>query len=198
MIYLSGVKIQNKMTWLGWVGIAALSLVLTFVLKILLWPTWTDIPREQFAHWINTLLRLYENSAAIGVIDKTSSILLFRFRRKSTNDDICNLNLEILNNKLAIPHRDKLLGKIRERGYKPILPDNPSDCDWIIMVNFKIKDIWRVSAGNNAARLAQDVLDVMGIDKGARFKLLPPNSSLKSRDRTLELRKRQKEGYDLA
>ena len=185
-----------KMTWLGWITVAIASLVLVYCFKIFLWPAWKNIPRQHFANYIRTLMRFYDDSAWLIVTDKASSISLFRFCRVGTNDDSCNLNFELLDSALTKSHRNELFGEIKKRGYEPILPNEPADCNWLIMVQLKIEDIWEVNAGSDIASLAHELLNIMNIDKEARFSL--SYKGPRSEERTLEARKRQREGLDLA
>lgn len=183
------------MTELAWVGVVVASLVIAYVARILLWPSWKDIPRENFAHYIQGLIRFYDDSAWIAVTAKVSSTCLFRFSRATTlGDNGCILLFEILDSPSAARHRDALLNEINEQGYDAALLGEAED-DWLIRVKIKIEDIWQVSSGNLAARLAHAALDVMGIDKEARFSI--SGKGPRSRERTLEARRRQKEGFDL-
>lgn len=162
---------------------------------VFLWHPYKDVPREQFAHYIHALVRYYQDSASILVTARHSQIPLFRFRRAVTHGDGCDLLFEVLDSPLTAPHRDKLLDEIRKQGYEPTRAGESTDGDWPITVAIRIRDIWQVSAGNLAARLANEVLNAMGIDREARYSLSVKGS--RSRERTLEARRRQEQGLDL-
>lgn len=172
-----------------WVALVVGVLVVAFVLAAIFWRPLKAVPRERFAHWIESLMRYYEDTASLSIASPSTSVS-FRFRRVRSKGDGCDLVFEIPSSPLVSEHYRDLVDDLQRRGYVPArLSGHDTEKDGsTITVGIEVSNIWNLGAGNQAARLVNAALDVIGVDPAEKFNLSLDGA--RSRSRTLEARKR--------
>jgi hypothetical protein len=172
-----------------WLLLAAGILVAASILAAWMWHPEKNIPRDGFAHWIESLMRYYEDSAYLQ-ITSTSSPVAMRFLRAGTKGDGCQLQFEIISGPLSSAHLSELLVELRKRGSAADLAgdEGVQEGQPLVLAEVEVPNIWSIGASNNAARLAHAALDVMELGHSERFNLV--FHGRRSRSRTLEAPKR--------
>lgn len=172
-----------------WVVLAAGILIAASILATLMWHPEKNISREGFAHWIESLIRYYEDSASLEITSNSSPVM-FRFLRANTKNDGCKLIFEVALNPISSTHQPDLIRKFQEQGYETdhIASGDSQEEGPRLIVEMDILDIWSVGAGNRPARLAHTVLDVIEMGNSEKFNLAFDGQ--RSRARTLEARTR--------
>ena len=172
-----------------WIALAVGVVVVAYVLAVVFWRPLKGVPREQLDHWIESLIRYYEDAASLSIVSPSTSTS-FRFRRLRSKEDGCDLLFEIPSSPLVSEHRHALVDELRRQGYGPIaLSDKDAEKDGsILAVRIEVSNIWNLGAGNQGARLVNTVLDMIGVAPAEKFNLSLDGA--RSRSRTLEARKR--------
>jgi hypothetical protein len=179
---------SDVLTWLATaVGILGAAYGLTY----LFWRPECNVNRDKLGHWFRSLIRLYESDSLVRVSHRGSS-LRFTLLRRAGEGGQCWVVL-------SCPRAGWMtgpLGPVREAiAEEPralILPDTSGQDDERLDVQVSIPDIWSSDAADVAVRIAQRVLDALGIGPDARFDLEFMGEH--SMDRAMEARRRQREG----
>lgn len=127
-----------------------------------------------------------------------SSVPLFRFWRDGDVRDRCDLVLEVMSDDLLSRHRQGFVKEIERQGYE--LANNGGGgnirTSASVFVRIPVSDIWGRRAGDQAARLANGLLDMAEVDGETRLDLSVRGR--KSLDGLRRARERQKQGDDQA
>ena len=181
---------------LAWVGLAIAILATAYGLTYLFWRPERNIDRTRLGHWFRSLIRLYESDSLVRVSHRGSP-LRFTLLRRAGEGPQCWVVL-------SCPRASWMtgpLGAVRQAiAAEPralILPDLGSagragKQDDRLDVQVAIPDIWASDSAEVAERIAQRVLDALGIGPDARFDLEFMGEH--SMERALEARRRQRDG----
>lgn len=174
-------------------GIAAISLAITWVLWAMFWPATRRESREAIPHWVASLMRFYDDSESLTIALTESSMPLFRIRCVRSGGGGCELVLQFLNCPLLErQRRDQLENELRRSGYDPIAENRDLEVETVMAVRVEIPDIWNVQAAAPVAHIAETALRVMGVERQERFDFRFHGRP--SAARTREARERQKRG----
>lgn len=180
---------------LTWLISGVVILGLAYTLTSLFWRPECNVDRTKLGHWFRSLIRLYESDSLVRISHRGSSVRL-TLQRRAGEGSQCWVVLSCPKARwMAAP-----LGPIREAiAREPrvlILPDlsrgeSGTRPEWLD-VQVSIPDIWSSEAADVVVRIAQRVLDALGVDANARFDL--EFMGQQSMERSLEARRRQREG----
>lgn len=178
--------------WIA-VGIGAIVLAVAWTLWAMFWPAARSEPREAISHWAASLMRFYEDSAALTITFTRSSVPLLRIRRERSRGNGCELLLQFLHCSLTESHRrGQLESELRRSGYDLITETGDLGAETVMAVRIEIPDIWNMDAATPVAHLAETALRVMGVEQQQRFDFGFQGRT--SVARTKEARNRQKRG----
>ena len=182
---------------LSWLGLAVAVLATAYVLTSLFWRPERNVDRSMLGHWFRSLIRLYESDSLVSVRHRGSE-LGFTLRRRAGDGVRCWVVLSWPaegsgpSASWIASRVDSLREAIAAEPRVLILP-GPSDCDSERFdVQVSIPDIWSREAADVAVRIAERVLDALGVGRDARFDL--EFTGEESVERALEARRRQREG----
>jgi hypothetical protein len=185
------VKLQLMRDPLIWFAAAAGIVVVAFALTALFWRPERNVERTRLGHWFRSLIRLFESDSKVEIRHRRSALRLTLHRRAGQGSECwvvlacpraawSNLPLSMVRE--AIAREPRVL----------ILPDTSSANGDRLDVQLRVPDIWAKDAADVLVRVAQRVLDALGISADARFDL--EFSGEQSMERSLEARRRQREG----
>jgi hypothetical protein len=176
---------------LTWAGVAAAILATAYALTHLFWRPERNVDRTRLGHWFRSLIRLYESDSLVRVSHRGSGLRLTLLRRAGEGPQCWVV--------LSCPRASWMtapLGAVRQAiAAEPralILPDMSGTDDERLDVQVAIPDIWSPESADVTERIAQRVLDALGIGPDARFDLEFMGEH--SIERALEARRRQRDG----
>jgi hypothetical protein len=158
------------------------------MLTVLFWQPERNIDRDRLGHWFRSLIRLFESDSEVVVRHRTSR-LAFSLSRRAGDGHRCWVVLSCPRARWTSAPLAELRAAIAsEPGVLILHPDDDDGLD----VQFQVRDIWSPDAADTAVRIASRALDALGVGADARFDL--EFSGEQSMERSLEARKRQREG----
>ena len=176
---------------LWWTGVGVAILAAAYLLTNLFWRPERNVDRGRFGHWFRSLIRLYESDSLVEVSQRGSPVR-FTLLRRAGDGGQCFVVL-------ALPRgawRRTPLASVREaiaaEPHALILPELDGRDSDRLDVQVRIPDIWSHEASDVAERIAQRVLDALGVSPDARFDF--DFMGEQSIERALEARRRQREG----
>jgi hypothetical protein len=176
---------------LAWIAAALSILAAAYGLTLLFWRPERNIDRGRLGHWFRSLIRLYESDSWVEVSLRGSSPCL-RLHRRAGDGRRCWVVLSCPRGRWM----SGSLGRAREAiSREPgvlILPGAPNAGAEHLDVQVQVSDIWSKDAADVAVRVAERVLDALGVRSDARFDL--DFSGERSIERILEARRRQRDG----
>ena len=145
--------------------------------------------RAQFGRSIEALMCFYEDQATL-TIDSQAAPVSIQFQRSSTDGDGCELIITLSDRTRAPESQAAISDQLLRRAFEPIAMPDASDhkCGSCFTTRIKVLNIWSVGAGNRAAGIACDALDLLGIEREKKFAL--KYSGKRSLSRTREARER--------
>jgi len=175
----------------SWLGMGAAVLATAYALTHLFWHPERNVDRGRFGHWFRSLIRLYESDSLVRVSQRGSGIR-FTLQRRTGEGGQCWVVLSCpraawMRNPLAL-----VRASIADEPGALILPDMSGKHEDRLDVQVQVLDIWAHEAADVAERIAQRVLDALGVSKDARFDLEFMGEH--SIERALEARRRQRDG----
>jgi len=185
------IAVPDAVELLAWIATGIAILGAAWVLTMLSWRPERNVDRARFGHWFRSLIRLYESDSLVNVCQRGSS-LRFTLLRRAGDGTRCWVVL-------SCPRASWMLGslgRVREAiAAEPgvlILADASGRDDQRLDVQVQVHDIWSKEAADVAVRVADRVLDALGVAPDARFDL--EFMGEQSIERSLEARRRQREG----
>ena len=176
---------------LTWLGLALAILAIAYLLTSLFWRPERNIDRSMLGHWFRSLIRLYESDSLVRV-NHRGSALHFTLLRRAGNESQCWVVLSCPGSQRMADLQGPVREAIASEPRVLLLPDTSGREDDRLDVQVSIPDIWSKDAADVAIRIAERVLDALGIGKDARFDL--EFMGEQSIERALEARRRQLEG----
>lgn len=170
-----------------WVAIVLALLLAAFLLAIVTWRPEKNVTRDDFSHWIESIIRFYEDSASVAIVSKSCPVSLV-FRRVGTHGDGCELLVEVVDGPHVARHRDPLVRKLHRWADDVRVLLDHQEVDSRITAHLSVDNIWKLGVGNHAARMAAAIFDSLGVPSEERFDMIFRGSQSKSR--TLEAKER--------
>ena len=175
-----------------WGGVAVAVLVAAYALTMVTWHPERNVDRSRFGHWFRSLVRLYEDDAAIRIVQRSATFELAVILRGGEGHG-CWAIVSCQRS----DWRPEQLRSIREavagEPYVLILPDaSEGGSGAPIRIQVAVPDIWSRHAADTIVRVAHRVLDVRRVSPSARFDLEFEGEH--STSRVLEVKRRQREG----
>ena len=175
-----------------WLALAIAILASAYALTMLFWSPEHNVARSMLGHWFRSLIRLYEPDSLVRVSHRGSS-LYFTLMRRAGQGSHCWVVLSCP----RAPWTQSPLSRVRDSiALEPRVlilrdPSGKDDADRLD-VQIAIPDIWSNEAADVALKIANRVLDSLGIGPGARFDFEFMGDH--SIERALEARRRQRDG----
>jgi hypothetical protein len=176
---------------LTWIGTAIVILGLAYGLTMFFWRPEQNIDRSRLGHWFRSLIRLYESDSLVEVCHRGSALRL-TLRRRGGDGGRCWVVLSCPRASWMASDFEPVREAIAAEPGVLILPDTSGENAERLDVQVQVSDIWSEEAADVAVRIASRVLDALGVGADARFDL--EFSGEQSMERSLEARKRQREG----
>lgn len=176
---------------LGWLGLAVAVLATAYALTHLFWRPERNVDRRRLGHWFRSLIRLYESDSLVRVSHRGSALRLTLLRRAGDGSQ-CWLVLSCPRAGWMARPLAGVRAAIAAEPRALILPDMSGADDERLDVQVQVPDIWAREASDVVERIAQRVLDALGVGPEARFDLEFMGEH--SIERALEARRRQREG----
>lgn len=181
------------MSWL-WIAFGAGSVAA--IVLFLDWSSrchWKGVLRNHISFCLLALMRLYRDSATMLVVLGGASTPLFRVRLMYSIGDKSDLVFEVRESDLLLQSREELLKLLESQECKQVDSGSRSASDaGVVTVAMPVRYIWDPAAADEAANLANCLLDVVGVDRDARLDL--SIRGRRSLERTLDARSRQRNG----
>lgn len=152
------------MEWL--LGALVVSVTLWAVYRINLF--WRRQGRFDISHAIYSSLVMLENGGWLSIKERGSQIALKVIRERGSNT-AATLNLQVPRETWAMSAEERLRELCRNHDYNCAFPT--SDDGPLCEVRLEVANIWSDSAGAPGARLVNLVLDALGVEQDARFKI---------------------------
>ncbi len=176
---------------LSWLGLAVAILATAYLLTSLFWRPERNIHRSMLGHWFRSLIRLYESDSLVCVSHRGSGVR-FTVLRRSGSGSRCWVVLSCPRSPwMAFP-----LDPVREAAAADsrvlVLPETGDWEDGRLDIQVSIPNIWSQDAADDAIRIAESMLDALGVGSDAHFDL--EFMGEQSIERALEARKRQQRG----
>ena len=176
---------------LTWLGLAVAILATAYLLTSLFWSPEQNIDRSMLGHWFRSLIRLYESDSLVRVNHRGSALHL-TLHRRAGNESQCWVVLSCPPSQWMAARLGPVQEAIASEPRARLLPDPKGRDDGRLDVQVSIPDIWSKEAADVTVRIAERLLDALGIGKDARFDL--EFMGEESIERALEARRRQREG----
>jgi hypothetical protein len=176
---------------LSWLALAVAILAASYGLTYLFWSPERNIDRSRLGHWFRSLVRLYESDSAVRVSHRGSSLRL-TLLRKAGDGRQCWVVLSCPRASWTAEPLCSVREAIASEPGVLILPELSGNDDDRLDVQIAIPEIWSSDAADVAERVAQRVLDALGVGPEARFDLEFIGDH--SIERALEARRRQRDG----
>lgn len=176
---------------LTWLGLALAILATAYLLTSLFWRPERNVARSKLGHWFRSLIRLYESDSLVRVSHRGSA-LRFTLLRRAGDGSQCWVVLSCPRAQWMAAPLGPVRAAIAAEPRVLILPDHSGRDDERFDVQVSISDIWAKEAADVAVRIAERMLDALGIGNDARFDL--EFMGEQSIERSLEARRRQREG----
>lgn len=130
---------------------------------------WRRRRRSDISHAIRSLLVLLEDGGWLAIKERGSAIVLRAIREKGVGS-VATLNLRIPNEQWSVGAEGELRKLCDAHGYEGDF-ESSSARDPLCEIQLLVEDIWSASSGASGARLVNLVLDALGVERDARFKL---------------------------
>ena len=176
---------------LSWLGLAVVVLAIAYLLTSLFWRPERNIPRSMLGHWFRSLIRLYESDSLVCVSHRGSGIR-FTLLRRSGSGSRCWVILSCPRSQWMAFNLDPVREAIAGEPRVLALPETSDWEDGRLDVQVSIPNIWSHDAADDAVRVAEYMLDALGVGRDARFDL--EFMGEQSMDRALEARRRRRQG----
>ena len=174
---------------MSWVLLGIIVVAVAFLLASVTRRPEKNVDRAAFGHWIESLIRYYENGASLIIVDKGAQTRL-RYVRSESKGDGCRVLVSILRTPLSMRHMDALNGECKaECDFEG---EYDIDSDAVMGGALDVRNIWATGAGERCARVAHKAHAVMGVSADARFDL--SFRGTRSLERTAHAREKLKDG----
>ena len=158
-----------------------------YVLTMFFWHPDRNVDRSRFGHWYRSLIRLYEPDAKIEIVQRRGPVRLTLLRR---GGDVkrCWAVLRVPHSACTGEQLEAIRFAIAGEPAVLILSEGPPALE----AQIAITDMWSATAADAIVWVTEHVLGILKVPADARFDF--EFTGDRSRERTLEARRRQRDG----